>query len=93
MVVSVTPLPSAKTARWIKKNMTDSLIPKPIIERLEDAEDPESEGIDICVETMREIAGIPGVSGINLMTTGDAGAILSVLKAYAVAAGEVGEDT
>jgi methylenetetrahydrofolate reductase (NADPH) len=93
VVVSVTPLPSAKTARWIKKNMTDSLIPKLIIERLDDAEDPESEGIDICVETMREIAGIPGVSGINLMTTGDPDTILSALKAYGVAAGEVGEDT
>jgi methylenetetrahydrofolate reductase (NADPH) len=85
VVISVTPLPSAETARWVKKNMTDSLIPKPIIERLEDSADPVQEGINICAETMQEIAEIPGVSGINLMTTGDPEAIIATLEASGLA--------
>ena len=93
VVVTLTPLPSAETARWIKKNMADSLVPKPLIERLEEAEDPRQEGIDICAELMHEIAEIPGVSGINLMTTGDPEAICAAFEASGLAANAGGEDT
>jgi methylenetetrahydrofolate reductase (NADPH) len=61
--------------------MSDSRIPKPIIQRLEQASDPEQEGIRICAELMQEISEIPGVSGINLMTTGDADAIPAAIEA------------
>lgn len=70
VIVSVTVLPSVATARWVKENLPDSKVPEPLIRRLEQATDPEREGIAICAETMREIAEVPGVSGINLMTTG-----------------------
>jgi len=70
VVVTVAVLPSAQTARWVKDNMTDSKIPVAVIERLEKAADPEREGIAICAETMRRIAVIPGISGINLISTG-----------------------
>jgi len=85
VVVTLAPLPSAKTARWVKRNMSDSMIPKPLIERLEQASDPEREGIEICAELMREIAGIPGVSGINLMTMGNPDAIVATLEASGLA--------
>jgi len=81
VIVSLAVLPSAITAQWVKKNMSDSRIPKPIIERLEQAGDPEQEGIRICAELMQEISEIPGVSGINLMTTGDAEAIPAAIEA------------
>ena len=45
------------------------------------AGDPEQEGIRICAELMQEIAEIPGVSGINLMTTGDPDAIPAAIEA------------
>ena len=92
VMVSLTPLPSAETARWIKKNMADSLIPKPVIERLEQADDPRQEGIRICAELMQEIVEIPGVSGINLMTTGDSEAITEALQASGLAANGNDED-
>ncbi len=72
VIVSLTVLPSAQTALWLKKHLSDSRIPKGVIERLEKAHDPQAEGIALCAELMREIAEIPGVSGINLMTVGDA---------------------
>jgi 5,10-methylenetetrahydrofolate reductase len=61
--------------------MSDSRIPAALIQRLEDARDPEREGITICAELMQEISEIPGVSGINLMTTGNPEAIPAAIKA------------
>jgi len=70
IIVSVTVLPSADTARWVKQNMPDSKIPDSLIRRLDGAADPEAEGIAICAETIQQIAEVPGISGVNLMTTG-----------------------
>ena len=81
VIVSLSPLSSATTARWVKENMSDSRIPDAVIQRLEDAKSPEQEGIAICAELMQEISGIPGVSGVNLMTTGDTGTIPAAIKA------------
>jgi methylenetetrahydrofolate reductase (NADPH) len=81
VIVSLAVLPSAVTAQWVKKNISDSRIPKPIIQRLEQASDPQQEGIRICAELMQEISEIPGVSGISLMTTGDADAIPAAIEA------------
>jgi methylenetetrahydrofolate reductase (NADPH) len=93
IIVSLTPLPSAKTARWIKRNMADSLVPKTVIERLEQAADAEHEGVKICAELMQEVAGIPGVSGINLMTTGNPDLLLAAFEASGLAAGNQDTDT
>jgi methylenetetrahydrofolate reductase (NADPH) len=84
VIVSLAVLPSAVTAQWVKKNLSGSRIPKSVIRRLEQAPDPEQEGIRICAEKMQEIAAIPGISGINLMTTGDAAAITAAIEASAL---------
>ena len=81
VMVSLSPLPSAATARWVRENMGDSRIPENVIDRLEEANDPEQEGIRICAELMQEISEIPGISGVNLMTTGSTKAIPAAIKA------------
>ena len=81
VIVSLTPLPSAETARWVKENLSDSKIPDEIIQRLEQAKDPQREGIAICAEKMQQIAEIPGISGVNLMTTGNPELIPEAIKA------------
>jgi len=81
VMVSLSPLPSATTARWVKENMSGSRVPDAFIQRLEDAKSPEQEGIAICAELMQEISGIPGVSGVNLITTGDPEAISAAIQA------------
>jgi len=43
--------------------------------------DTEQEGIEICAELMREAALIPGVSGINLLTLGNPGAVVAAINA------------
>jgi len=84
VMVSLSPLPSAQTALWVKKNMSDSRIPDAVISRLEDAANPEQEGILICAELMQQVSEIPGVSGINLMTTGNPEAIPAAIRASAL---------
>lgn len=81
VIVSLSPLPSAQTAKWVKRNMADSRIPEPVIDRLESADDPEEEGIRICAELMQQVSEVPGVSGVNLMTTGTPEAIPAAIKA------------
>ncbi len=71
VIVSLTPLPSAEIALWLKQNLRDSLIPDALVKRLEQAKDPEQEGVTICAETLQQIAEIPGISGAHVMTTGD----------------------
>jgi 5,10-methylenetetrahydrofolate reductase len=71
VIVTLAPLTSAKMARWLAENSRGALIPDTLIERLENSTDSEQEGIEICADLMREIADIPGVSGINLLTLGN----------------------
>lgn len=81
VIVSLTPLPSAKTARWLKKEYSDSKIPKAVIGRLEAARDPKAEGIAICAELMNEVKDIPGISGVNLVTTGEPELLAAAIRA------------
>jgi methylenetetrahydrofolate reductase (NADPH) len=87
VIVSLAVLPSAATAQWVKEHLSDSRIPKSLIRRLEAAPDPAREGIAICAEKMRQVAEIPGVSGIHLMTTGDAAGITAAIEASGLRSG------
>lgn len=54
----------------MRDNVNGSLVPESITARMENASDPEREGIEICAEMLREAATIPGISGANLTTMG-----------------------
>lgn len=69
-LTALSPIPSAEAARSMRDNIKGALMPDTIIARLENASDPESEGIDICAELLQEVAKIPGVSGASLITLG-----------------------
>jgi len=83
-ITALSPLPSADVARWMKDNVKGALVPDTIIERLEQAPDPECEGIEICAELLREMATIPGVRGVNLLTMGELETIPAAIKASGV---------
>ncbi len=83
-IVTLSPLPSADAARWVRDNVKGALIPEPIIERMEQASDAESEGIEICAELLQELATIPGVSGANLLTLGKLETIPAAISASGV---------
>lgn len=74
-------LPSAEAAREFRKARPDSIIPPEAVQRLEAAGDPAGEGVALAAEQLEIIAGIPGVSGVNLVTPGDPGLIPAAIRA------------
>jgi len=80
VVVSLTPLPSLETAQWILEHYSDAKVPSAVLQQLEDAQDQRQEGIEICAGLMREMAALPGIAGINLMTTGDTEALIEAIR-------------
>jgi methylenetetrahydrofolate reductase (NADPH) len=83
-IMALSPLPSADVARWMRDNVKGALLPESVIERMEQASDPEYEGIEICAELLRELATIPGVSGVNLLTLGNLETIPAAIEASGV---------
>jgi methylenetetrahydrofolate reductase (NADPH) len=67
ILVGVAPIPSARSARWMRGKLSGTLIPEAIVERLERADDPKREGRRICVEVLQELAETPGVAGAHVM--------------------------
>ncbi len=82
-LIGISPLRSAKSARWMKEKLFGTIIPDAMIARLESASDPATEGRRLCVELMRELATIPGVAGVHIMAPGNEAAIADVIRAAA----------
>jgi len=81
IIVSLATLPSAVTARWLRENVRGSRVPRKVVHRLEQARDPEQEGVVICAELLQELSAIPGVSGAHLMTPGNPETIATAIQA------------
>lgn len=74
-------LGSAEDARWLRDNRRNVLIPNAIVDRLERADDPRQEGINICAETLLAMSEIPGISGANIMAARDLSTIPEAIDA------------
>jgi methylenetetrahydrofolate reductase (NADPH) len=67
LLIGIAPIPSARSARWMREKLFGTTIPEAIVQRLEKAADPRAEGRKICVELLRELAEVPGVAGAHVM--------------------------
>lgn len=85
MLIGVAPIPSARSARWMREKLFGTIIPDEFVERLEKAVDPKTEGRRICVEVLRELAEIPGVAGAHVMAPMNFAAIPEVIAESGVA--------
>jgi methylenetetrahydrofolate reductase (NADPH) len=65
----VTPLKSAKMAKYMRNKVSGMDIPDQVIERMEKVPPGKQreEGIRICVETIQRLKEIPGVRGVHIM--------------------------
>jgi 5,10-methylenetetrahydrofolate reductase len=63
----VTPLKSAKVAKYMKTKVAGIMMPDSVISRMEKAPDPKAEGIKICIETIKQLRTIKGVHGVHVM--------------------------
>ena len=66
-IIGLGVIKSAKSARWMNKNLFGINIPEQIINRIENSNNEKLEGIKICVELIERYKLINGVSGIHLM--------------------------
>jgi methylenetetrahydrofolate reductase (NADPH) len=67
ILIGVAPIPSARSARWMRERLFGTVIPDAIVERLERAPDPKAEGKSICIEIIRQLASVPGIAGVHVM--------------------------
>jgi methylenetetrahydrofolate reductase (NADPH) len=67
IIAGVGPLASAKTARWMRRNVPGIHIPEAIIDRLERAAKPAEEGKKLCIELIQQVREIAGVKGVHVM--------------------------
>lgn len=74
-------LTSADDARWLRDSRPNAVMPDSIVARIEAATDPVQEGFDICVEQIRILQNVPGISGVNIMATTDLAQIPKVVDA------------
>ena len=80
ILIGVAPIPSARSARWMKEKLFGTIVPDAIVERLERSTDPRGEGRRICVEILKELKKIPGVAGAHIMAPMNFGEIPAVIE-------------
>ena len=81
-IIGLGVIKSAKSARWMNKNLFGINIPEEIINRIEQSNDESLEGIKICVELIEKYKSIEGVSGIHLMGYKQEKEIASVISNF-----------
>jgi methylenetetrahydrofolate reductase (NADPH) len=85
ILIGISPIPSVKSARWMREKLFGTIIPESIVERLEGAADAKAEGRKICIELLQELAEIPGIAGAHVMAPQNFSAIPEVISASGVA--------
>jgi methylenetetrahydrofolate reductase (NADPH) len=70
ILAGVTPLKSARMAKYMKDNVSGISFTDDIIKRMEGAEDQKAEGIKIAIEQIHQLKEIEGVSGVHFMAIG-----------------------
>ena len=69
ILAGVGPLRSARTAEWMRANIPGVVIPDEVVSRLQGAPKGQqrAEGKRLCIEIIRQVRDIPGVSGVHVM--------------------------
>lgn len=85
ILIGISPIPSVRSARWMREKLFGTCIPDSIVERLEGAADPKAEGRRICIELLQELAETPGIGGAHIMAPQNYSAIPDVMAQSGVA--------
>lgn len=67
ILAGVMPVKSVKALTYMKESVPGMSIADDYIKRMQSAEDPKEEGVRICVEIMKQLREMPGISGIHIM--------------------------
>jgi len=80
VIVSVPVITSAEAAHWLRENLKGSTVPEHVVRDFDRAKDPRAHGIDYCASIIDELRGIPGISGVNLSTTGEPADVVAAIE-------------
>lgn len=80
ILAGVTPPKSLGMARYMKNFVPGMDITDDVIRRMKDAKDKQEEGIQICVDIIKQVKEIKGVSGVHCMAIEWESAVPEILK-------------
>jgi methylenetetrahydrofolate reductase (NADPH) len=81
VLAGVTPLRSARAARFMNEKLPGVHVPPEMLAALEDAGDGASEvGVSIAIDVVQAIRGIDGIAGVHLMGMGNDEAVSQVVE-------------
>jgi 5,10-methylenetetrahydrofolate reductase len=61
---------NVQSAYHLAERVPGMRVPRALLRRMEQANDPREEGVQIALELIEKLKGMPGVSGVHLMATG-----------------------
>ncbi len=79
-LIGLCPIPSARSAIWMKEKLFGTNIPDAIVKRIEGAGDQRAEGRKICIELMQQMVDVPGIAGVHIMAPVNPSAIPGVIE-------------
>jgi len=67
ILAGLIPIKSVGMARYMRDYVSGLMVPDELVVRMENAKDAKEEGVQIALEIIEQIRGIPGVHGIHIM--------------------------
>ncbi len=80
ILAGVTPPKSLGMARYMKSSVPGMDVTDDVIRRMKDAKDKQEEGINICVDIIKQVKEIKGVAGVHVMAIEWESAVPEILK-------------
>lgn len=80
ILAGVTPPKSVGMARYMKNFVPGMDVTDEVISRMKDAKDKEEEGINICVDIIKQVQQIKGVAGVHVMAIEWESAVPEIVK-------------
>jgi methionine synthase / methylenetetrahydrofolate reductase(NADPH) len=92
ILAGVTPPKSVGMARYMQSSVPGMDVTDEVIKRMQGAKDKEDEGINICVDIIRQVREIEGVAGVHIMAIEWESAVPEIVSRAGLAARPVFDD-
>ena len=70
IMAGVLPVKSVRALKYMKENVAGMSIPERLVDRMANAKDPATEGVDIAAELINNLRLMEGVKGVHIMPVG-----------------------
>jgi 5,10-methylenetetrahydrofolate reductase len=70
ILAGIAPIRRPRTAHYLNEHVPGVTVPPAVLDRLDNAADPEEEGVQVAAEMLRSVRDIPGVAGAHLFSFG-----------------------